>query len=1027
MSLAFTDPTMEEGSNSQALSGHSYDVFLSFRGPDTRYQFTDCLYNNLEEAGIIIYRDTESLPVGKKIRELLPAIEDSKIYIPIFSKTYASSPWCLRELAHMVECTSKSNENKEILPIFLDVEPDVVKLRTNELEPNLYRQALSEHQKEFSAEVKSWEKALIEVGKIRGWNWQEQEHKGQGDLIRSVRRTVLVKLKVIYENVTKDLVGVEDRVEAIIKKLDLKSDRVQFLRIYGIGGIGKTTLAKVVFNQLLSSFHHCCFLADVGELSRRHGVVYLQKQLLKELLDSHSSDQIYRENCVINMITRGVLRNKKILIVLDDVDEEEQLRNLADRGDWFGSGSRIIITTRYRDILKIEGEASSEGLVKKSAKILTYEVEVMQEHHALKLFSRYAFRRDYPPNHCVSLSKNIVHILGKLPLALEVVGSSLNGKPEDFWKETLKKLQDAPHKRVRSALMITYQRLDNAQREVFMDIACFFIGVDKTYPFYMWDALGYYPRNAIDALYLMSLIKIKDNTFWMHDQVRIFGRDIVCEENFKYPYERSRVWHPENAMTILKRKEVNTKIEALSLGFHAGILKHDQFANLQNLRFFQGDGVFFEGNFNNLLSSLKWLSWRHCPSEFMATNFHPTNLVVLDISWSDITEAWIGWNYIRGASKLKVLDLSNCKYLTRTPDLSKLVSLERLILEDCCNLIEIDPSIEIVMPDILDKFILPETFGKLKSLLTLDVSQRQISKLPFSIGGLVELTRLNLYQCTKIKELPDSVGKLQSLVELDLSWTSIGHLPDSIGDLKQLKVLRMSHIIGITKLPRVIGLMEKLEELDVSDCWNLVGEIPEEIGSLSCLKVLDLSDTHICGLPNSIGSLKQLRVLRMSHIRGITKLPSAIGLVEKLEELNARGCHSLTGEIFEEIGKLSCLRILDLSDTHICGLPHSIGNLKQLRVLRMSHIRGITKLPSAIGLVEKLEELNARGYQNLTGEIPEEIGKLSCLRILDLSDTLVSGLPTTVSHLSNLQTLSLESCPRIKQLPVLPSSLTCLR
>ncbi|XP_039164241.1 disease resistance protein RPV1-like isoform X3 [Eucalyptus grandis] len=966
MSLAFTDPTMEEGSNSQALSGHSYDVFLSFRGPDTRYQFTDCLYNNLEEAGIIIYRDTESLPVGKKIRELLPAIEDSKIYIPIFSKTYASSPWCLRELAHMVECTSKSNENKEILPIFLDVEPDVVKLRTNELEPNLYRQALSEHQKEFSAEVKSWEKALIEVGKIRGWNWQEQEHKGQGDLIRSVRRTVLVKLKVIYENVTKDLVGVEDRVEAIIKKLDLKSDRVQFLRIYGIGGIGKTTLAKVVFNQLLSSFHHCCFLADVGELSRRHGVVYLQKQLLKELLDSHSSDQIYRENCVINMITRGVLRNKKILIVLDDVDEEEQLRNLADRGDWFGSGSRIIITTRYRDILKIEGEASSEGLVKKSAKILTYEVEVMQEHHALKLFSRYAFRRDYPPNHCVSLSKNIVHILGKLPLALEVVGSSLNGKPEDFWKETLKKLQDAPHKRVRSALMITYQRLDNAQREVFMDIACFFIGVDKTYPFYMWDALGYYPRNAIDALYLMSLIKIKDNTFWMHDQVRIFGRDIVCEENFKYPYERSRVWHPENAMTILKRKE--------------------------------------------------------------------------------------------GASKLKVLDLSNCKYLTRTPDLSKLVSLERLILEDCCNLIEIDPSIgkldslialnlngcqslqelpevigclqhltEIVMPDILDKFILPETFGKLKSLLTLDVSQRQISKLPFSIGGLVELTRLNLYQCTKIKELPDSVGKLQSLVELDLSWTSIGHLPDSIGDLKQLKVLRMSHIIGITKLPRVIGLMEKLEELDVSDCWNLVGEIPEEIGSLSCLKVLDLSDTHICGLPNSIGSLKQLRVLRMSHIRGITKLPSAIGLVEKLEELNARGCHSLTGEIFEEIGKLSCLRILDLSDTHICGLPHSIGNLKQLRVLRMSHIRGITKLPSAIGLVEKLEELNARGYQNLTGEIPEEIGKLSCLRILDLSDTLVSGLPTTVSHLSNLQTLSLESCPRIKQLPVLPSSLTCLR
>ncbi|XP_048136914.1 disease resistance protein RPV1-like [Rhodamnia argentea] len=971
---------MEKGANSRASSGHSYDVFLSFRGPDTRHKFTDCLYHDMTEAGILVYRDTESLPVGEKISALLPAIENSKIYIPIFSTTYASSPWCLRELAHMVDCTLKSNENKKILPIFLDVEPDDVKLRPNELKPNLYIQALLEHQKQekFSTEVESWEKALIEVGKIRGWNWQE--HEGQGVLIRSVFHTVLVELKVLYEKVTKDLVGVEDRVEAIIQELDLKSDKVRFLGIHGIGGVGKTTLAKVVFNRLLSSFHGCCFLADVGESSRRNGVVHLQKQLLSKLLGSRSVSQILGENDAINMMERGVLRNKKFLIVLDNVDEKKQLRNLAEKGDWFGSGSRIIITIRDQSLLKIEEEATEFS---------TYEVREMKFDHALKLFSRHAFRSDFPPSHRVSWSETIVHILGMLPLALEVTGSSLNGKSQKIWGDTLKKLQIAPPKEVQDTLMITYEMLDTEQRHVFLDIACFFVNMDKTYPLYMWDDCEYYPHNAIEVLFLMSFVKVKDdNTFWMHDQVRDLGRGIVRREDTEHPYKRSRVWKHEEAIRILKRKEGSSTMKALSLGHHEDKLTRDEFDNYPDLRFFQGDGVFLVGDFNNLLPSLRWLSWQNCPckSEEFVANFPWTELLVLDLSCSDITDEWVGWSQIKAASKLKALDLSKCKYLTRMPDLSTLESLERLNLEGCHNLIEIDPSIgklqcltalnlngcqslqelpevigclkaltEIVMPDTPDKFRLPETFGNLKSLLTLDVSHRQISKLPYSIGGLDELRRLSLYQCTKIKELPESVGKLKSLVELDLSWTSIFHLPDSIGNLKQLKVLRMSHISGMTKLPSVIGKVEKLEELDASNCWNLIGEVPEEIGSLSYLRILNLSDTRISGLPNSIGSLKQLKVLRISHMRGITRLPKAIGLAEKLEELDARGC------------------------------------------------------------------------RNLTGEIPEEIGKLSYLRILDLSDTRISGLPTTVSGLSNLQTLNLELCLELEKLPELPRNLTCLR
>jgi hypothetical protein len=135
-------------------------VFLSFKGSDTRYGFTGNLYNALCDSGVHTLIDNRELHGGDEITpSLVKAIEETRIFIPIFSINYASSSFCLDELVHIVHCFKA--KGCMVLPVFYDVEPSQVR---HQIES--YGEAISKHEKRFR---NSTEKYNANMERLHKW------------------------------------------------------------------------------------------------------------------------------------------------------------------------------------------------------------------------------------------------------------------------------------------------------------------------------------------------------------------------------------------------------------------------------------------------------------------------------------------------------------------------------------------------------------------------------------------------------------------------------------------------------------------------------------------------------------------------------------------------------------------------------------------------------------------------------------------------------------------------------------------
>ncbi|KAF8017509.1 hypothetical protein BT93_H2629 [Corymbia citriodora subsp. variegata] len=948
------------------------------------------------EKGIRVFKDDEEVRIGQKIDgNLLRALDNTQIYIPIFSKGFAFSPWCLREVAHMIDCTFKSDGKKEILPIFFDVEPDDVKLKTN-----LFRDALCEHEKKYgSREVKRWGDALVEVPTRVGW---KLEGKGYGELIKLIVREVLLKLKGKNRTLPDHLVEMND-LEYIEELLDVNSnDHVHFIIIHGTGGIGKSTLASIIFNRFRSKFDSSTFLEDV----QSHRLLDMQKKLLSETLGSNSAQEMYDTNDGIDRITRG-LGKTKVLIVVDNVDEKKQLENLVGSCDWFGSGSRIVVTLRDIRIIRNKDNQTQPS------KYMDYSVKEMPIDLAIQLFSKHAFRSDSPPEDCYKFSEKVVSSVGRLPLTLEVMGSLFASTPRSEWDETLEDLKQAPYTDIRQTLMISINKLDKIEKAIFLDIACFCIGEKKTYAEYMWRNSGYSSHNAIDVLLLMSLIRIdEDNRFWMHDEVRDLGRYIVKKDNIEDAGKRIWVWINENTLDILRSNEMAKKLKVLDLTRCKGLTKTPNFSKFDKLE--------------KLI-----LAW--CE-----------RLAMIDRS-------------INKLRQLSTLDIRGCHSLQGLPE--EIGSLE------CLS--------EIIMPQTIKSsltkpFKLPETLGNLKSLMRFQIlSNYSICRLPYSIGKLTNLTCLWLTDCYNLTELPDSIGELELLVELNIRNSCINILPDSIGNLKRLKVINVAST-EIHTIPCALGRVETLEELDASYCWRLVDKMPWEMWSLPHLRILDLNGSPISAVPEKISDFISLQTLKISGHRllPLPKLPSSlkclvvedadipilpdlsslvhldhlevskkflridygsevIGFFSGANEIislwkEAQSIHRLPHGL--STLKLSCipqlpdlfgfksLSVLQISNYPMPHLP-ILKYLESLRELKISWCEFIDSTPD-LSCLKRLQTLYLHHLTNLA-KIPG-LGEVESLKSLKISFCYAIEQLPNLSKLKNLRHLSIWSCRKLR-------------
>ncbi|GLJ33617.1 hypothetical protein SUGI_0675860 [Cryptomeria japonica] len=487
--------------------------------------------------------------------------------------------------------------------------------------------------------------------------------------------------------------------------------------IFGMGGVGKTTLSKELFNRKHSDYDRSCFLFDVREASLKSNLTSLQRKLLGDLFDEdrqsfHSVEE--GTSILSDRIRRS--HNLSFLIVLDDIDHMEQLDALliSDKLDKFGN-SLVIVTTRDVGVLISAGIS------------VAYNLKGMDTTDAKEL-----------------------HV---------------HGEDRKFWELELKKVKKTLPQDIHKRLRISIDTLDNEEKQIFIDVACFFIGELTTDAIRVWEGSGWSAQHALRRLKNKCLVEeMKDYNFrWhseysivemlvlrMHDHLRDLGREMADEST--HP---SRLWRSPS-LTSMRYENVFTESKGRFLG-----------------HFWEPSGItirFFVGEIEKKAEAtipLLWLELRlhRYPFTNIPRWIPLQNLESLRIINGGLKRLW--QNDVQTPVWLKELQLSNVSGLSEL-NLGLLRCLEKITFYDCRDLKNVTGISELTKLAELKICKCPAlgfdevNFAKLSWLKIIAIDNcKKLEKIT-GIENLHSLERMQLLYCSN-QTIRDYILKMEKL------------------------------------------------------------------------------------------------------------------------------------------------------------------------------------------------------------------------------------------------------------------------
>ena len=796
------------------------------------------------------------------------------------------------------------------------------------------------------------------------------------------------------------LAGREQLIDYLARMQGFLDDtEARYLGIYGMGGVGKTTLLEQFNNNLVRSntgrrFDHVFFIT----VSRSPNIEEIKRKIEEKIGGNLSS-----------------LGESRFLLLLDDVWEKVDLRKMGIPIPSIANKCKVIMTGRSKDDCHIATVDANYGR--------SFEVSTLSKSQAWIFFQRKVGKNlDSEGGDIARLAKSVAKRCGGLPLALEIIGSSMIDATVSMWKQAEVSLSKFPHtkedmeNKVLKELEFSFDMLKDDNIRKCLLYCCLFkedelISKDKLIDY--WYAEGFldydHPAsfhealvrgdNNITALVSRSLLQNSGSYVKMHDVVL---ETCLWLTSGKFDrYEKFCVYHEKDPDHNLSTTTLNNLQRLSILAETTETINRDGKDLLREIKLLDLRTLLCNGTPNRI--PIEKINFQNCK-----------NLRVLQLTNCDLNFE-LKPLFLR---QLRHLDLSYTNLGNLPQEIHSLHNLVHLILasNDCLE-------------------ILPDSIGKLDNLQFLDLSFSAVKSLPSSIGNLVNLERLDLFD-SRLESLPDSIGALIKLPKLNLSRTKISTLPDSIGKLTHLKALDLS-LSEIKFLPISIRNLVNLERLDLSGSkleslpdsidaliklpkLNLsrtkISTLPDSIEKLTHLKALDMSWSEVKALPSSIRNLVHLEKLDLSNTK-LESLPDSIGALIKLQQLNLSNTKIST--LPDSIGKLTHLKALHLSWSEVRSLPSSIRNLVNLERLELSDTK-FESLPDSINALIKLQELNLSRINIST--LPTSIGKLIHLKDLDMLWSAVKSLPSFFGNLVNLESLDLS----YSELESLPDSISPL-